>query len=281
MNFVERIFGGGDGLKKKLISAARRIEVHKREVISLRLRLENRRQFLFEKVVRAIEHKDDDSASIFAVELTEVKKVLKVVKVSELALMQIIVRLESIRDVGDVYSNMNDAFKIMRGVNKSVSGVVPSLENATEEVNTTLSETLADLGNLSSSVSLDVTHEGGQELFEKAKLFAEEKALELNEGIPSSVLSANGDSLFEKAKQVAMLANGEVSDEKDFQVTMLSQPDRKKTVDEKVYKYIMNKNKRLNVIDAADALNLPIDEVEKTVFKLVSEGKLKAAHKER
>jgi|TARA_B100000315_G_scaffold94666_1_gene87009 division protein CdvB (Snf7/Vps24/ESCRT-III family) len=281
LNFVERIFGGGDGLKKKLISAARRIEVHKREVISLRLRLENRRQSLFEKVVRAIEHKDDDSASIFAVELTEVKKVLKVVKVSELALMQIIVRLESIRDVGDVYSNMNDAFKIMRGVNKSVSGVVPSLENATEEVNTTLSETLADLGNLSSSVSLDVTHEGGQELFEKAKLFAEEKALELNEGIPSSVLSANGDSLFEKAKQVAMLANGEVSDEKDFQVTMLSQPDRKKTVDEKVYKYIMNKNKRLNVIDAADALNLPIDEVEKTVFKLVSEGKLKAAHKER
>ena len=148
-----RIFGGGDGLKKKLISAAKRIEVHKREVTSLRLRLENRRQSLFEKVVRAIEHKDDDSASIFAVELTEVKKVLKVVKVSELALMQIIVRLESIRDVGDVYSNMNDAFKIMRGVNKSVSGVVPSLENATEEVNTTLSETLADLGNLSSSVS--------------------------------------------------------------------------------------------------------------------------------
>ncbi|MDP7658107.1 MAG: hypothetical protein QF812_02735 [Nitrososphaerales archaeon] len=281
MNFAERIFGGGDGLKKKLISAARRIEVHKREVISLRLRLENRRQFLFEKVVRAIEHKDDDSASIFTVELTEVKKVLKVVKVSELALMQIIVRLESIRDVGDVYSNMNDAFKIMRGVNKSVSGVVPSLENATEEVNTTLSETLADLGNLSSSVSLDVTHEGGKELFEKAKLFAEEKVLELNEGIPSSVLSANGDSLFEKAKQVAMLANGEISDEKDFQVTMLSQPERKKTVDEKVYKYIVNKNKRLNVIDAADALNLPIDEVEKTVFKLVSEGKLKAAYTER
>ena len=55
----------------------------------------------------------------------------------------------------------------------------------------------------------------------------------------------------------------------------------KKTVDEKVYKYIVNKNKRLNVIDAADALNLPIDEVEKTVFKLVSEGKLKAAYTER
>jgi len=180
-----------------------------------------------------------------------------------------------------VYANMNDAFKIMRGINKSVSGVVPTLENATEEVNATLSETLADLGNLSSSVSLDVNHENGQELFEKAKLFAEEKALELNEDIPPSVLSASGDSLLEKAKKVAMLATGEVSDENDFQVTMLSQPDGKKPIDGKVYEYIMNNNQRLNIINAAATLNLPTEEVEKSVFKLVSEGKLKAVHKER
>ena len=281
MNIAERIFGNGDGMKKKLISAAKRIEVHKREVIFLRLRLENRRQSLFEKVVRAIEHKDDNSASVYAVELNEVKKVLCAVKASELALIQIIVRLESIRDAGDVYANMNDAFKIMRNVNQSVSGVVPTLENATEEVNSTLSEALADLGNLSSSVSLDVKHENGQELFEKAKIFAEEKALDLNEGIPSSVLSANGDSLLEKAKKVAMLATGEVSNENDFQVTMLSQPDGKKTIDEKVYEYIMSKNQCLNVNDAADELNLPADEVEKVVFKMVSEGKLKEAHTER
>ena len=281
MNIASRIFGGGDGLKRRLISAARRIEVHKREVTSLRLRLENRRQSLFEKVVRAIENKDEDSAKVFSVEHTELAKVLKVVKVSELSLTQIIIRVESIRDVGDVYANMNDAFKIMRGINKSVSGVVPTLENATEEVNSTLSEALADLGNLSSSVSLDVKHENGQELFEKAKIFAEEKALDLNEGIPSSVLSANGDSLLEKAKKVAMLATGEVSNENDFQVTMLSQPDGKKTIDEKVYEYIMSKNQCLNVNDAADELNLPADEVEKVVFKMVSEGKLKEAHTER
>ena len=99
LNIAERIFGSGDGMKKKLISAAKRIELHKREVIFLRLRLENRRQSLFEKVVRAIEHKDDNSASVYAVELNEVKKVLCAVKASELSLIQIIVRLESIRDV--------------------------------------------------------------------------------------------------------------------------------------------------------------------------------------
>ena len=276
-----RIFGGGDGVKKKLISAAKRIEVHKREVTSLRLRLENRRQSLFEKVVRSIENKEEDSAKVFSVEHTELAKVLKVVKVSELALTQIIIRIESIRDVGDVYSNMNEAFKIMKSVNSSVSGVVPTLENATEEVNATLSETLTDLGNLSSSVSLDVQHENGQELLEKAKLYAEEKVLEMNEGIPSSILSASGDSLLDKARRVAVLATGEVSDEDDFQLTMLSKPNGKKPIDEKVYEYIMHNNQRLNVVNAAATLDLPAEEVEKSIFKLVSEGKLKPPHTEK
>ena len=48
-----------------------------------------------------------------------------------------------------------------------------------------------------------------------------------------------------------------------------------------VYEYIMNNNQRLNIINAAATLNLPTEEVEKSVFKLVSEGKLKAVHKER
>jgi len=43
----------------------------------------------------------------------------------------------------------------------------------------------------------------------------------------------------------------------------------------------MNNNQRLNVVNAAATLDLPVEEVEKSVFKLVSEGKLKAAHTEK
>ena len=42
----------------------------------------------------------------------------------------------------------------------------------------------------------------------------------------------------------------------------------------KVYEYIMDNNQRLNVANAAATLDLPAEEVEKSVFKLVSEGKL-------
>ena len=49
----------------------------------------------------------------------------------------------------------------------------------------------------------------------------------------------------------------------------------------KVYEYIMNNNQRLNVANAAATLDLPAEEVEKSVFKLVSEGKLKPPHTEK
>jgi len=37
----------------------------------------------------------------------------------------------------------------------------------------------------------------------------------------------------------------------------------------------------LNVVNAAATLDLPAEEVEKSIFKLVSEGKLKPPHTEK
>ena len=277
MRLAQRLFGGGDDhLKRKLASAATKIESHKREIAMLRVRLENRRQSLFEQVVQAIEERDDSRASVFAVELSEIKKVLRVVKVSELALTQIIVRIQSIRDVGDVFVNVNESFKIIKSISKSVSGVVPALENATDEVNKSLSETLAGLGNLSPSISLDIKNESEQDIFEKAKLFSEEKTMELNDDIPQSIASASGDSMFEKVERIALLATAaDDSSEPGFKPVLLGKPKGNAAAEDKIFNYIDRRSGHLNILDAAATLNLPADEVEKTVIKLVSEGKVK------
>lgn len=275
MRLVQRLFGGDDNLKQKLASAATKIEAHKREIAMLRVRLENRRQSLFEQVVQAIEERDDSRASVFAVELSEIKKVLRVVKVSELALTQIIVRIQSIRDVGDVFVNVNESFKIIKSISKSVSGVVPALENATDEVNKSLSETLAGLGNLSPSISLDIKNESERDIFEKAKLFSEEKTMELNDDIPQSIASASGDSMFEKVERIALLATDDDSSESGFKPVLLGKLKGNAAAEDKIFNYIDRRSGHLNILDAAATLNLPADEVEKTVIKLVSEGKVK------
>jgi hypothetical protein len=265
--------------------SGRRIEVHKREIVALRLRLQNRQQLLFEQVVKAIESRDDNRASVYAVELSEVKKVLRVVTASELALTQIVVRLESIRDVGDVFTKMNEAFKVMRNISKSVSGVVPALEDTTNEVNTTLSETLLDLGKLSPSISIDPRTEGDQEIFEKAKLFSEEKAMDLADAFSSSLFSSPDKILNNKSQKVALFADGGISDESEFKesefkepefkATVLSKPNERSSTTQKVLEYVKKNGGGLNVIEASKELNMSVDDVEEAAYSLVAKGKLK------
>ena len=103
-----RVFGlrREDSIKPKIASTIKEIEYHRRELETLRGRLEQRRRTLFDTTVRAMVSRDQSKASVYANEWAELRKVGKVVYASELALTQVVLRLESIVDVGDVMSHM-------------------------------------------------------------------------------------------------------------------------------------------------------------------------------
>jgi division protein CdvB (Snf7/Vps24/ESCRT-III family) len=112
--------GRGDGIKPKISSTIKEIEYHRKELENLRVKLEQRRKALFDTTVKAMMTKDQSKATIYANEWAELRKVGKVVYASELALTQVVLRLESIVDVGDVMSHMSMAFKVLHKVNKTV-----------------------------------------------------------------------------------------------------------------------------------------------------------------
>jgi division protein CdvB (Snf7/Vps24/ESCRT-III family) len=270
------------GLKEKLSVAVKRIDIHRRELEILRGKLEARRQSLFETTVKAFGKKDIDRATVYSNEHAELKRVIHVVTVSELALMQIVVRLESIRDVGDIIYQLNSSFKILRKVSRDVSGLVPAFENATQDVNATLTSTLEGLSQISPNFSLNVKTENEHELVEQAKKYAEEKAMALKGEIPSSILTAKGETLIEKTQKVAVLATGdnaESLDDGDFSPVILSRPKSYNIYDD-IYKYVAGKDGQLNILEASTILNLPVDEVEQAVLKLASEGKIRLSNDE-
>jgi len=168
-----------DNLKPRIASAIKEIELHRRELENLRVKLDQRRKSLFETTMKSMMTKDNSKAAVYANEWAELRKVGKVVYASELALTQVVLRLESIVDVGDVMMHLGMAFKVLRKVNKTVQGLVPSLDQASSEINTALTETLAEMGNVSPSVSLNIQTESGEELVEQARKLAEERAEEM------------------------------------------------------------------------------------------------------
>jgi division protein CdvB (Snf7/Vps24/ESCRT-III family) len=172
-----------DNVRSKLPAAIKEIDIHRKELQNIKIRLEERRKSLFEVTVKAFQQNDKSKAGVYAAEHAEVRKVIKVVEASELALTQVILRLQSITDIGDVIAHISQAFKVTRRVSREVAGLVPSLDSASRHINETLSETMFDIGEVSPNINLDVRTDSREELIEQAKRLAEQRADEMQQSL--------------------------------------------------------------------------------------------------
>jgi division protein CdvB (Snf7/Vps24/ESCRT-III family) len=265
--------GREDKIRPKISSTIKEIEFHRKELENLRSKLEQRRRGLFDTTVKAMMAKDQTKATIYANEWAELRKVGKVVYASELALTQVVLRLESIVDVGDVMAHMSMAFKVMQKVNKAVTGLMPSLDQASEDINNALSETMVGMSNISPSIQLNINTESGEELVEQARKLAEERAEEMRQTLKVSPKLIQREAP-EIQDRIPLLATGE-DDEEEQILGTIYRSQRPDDAEERVLQYANIHNGRVDVTDASAALKLPSDDVEQAMLTLMAQGKVK------
>jgi division protein CdvB (Snf7/Vps24/ESCRT-III family) len=283
-----RIFRrGGKGVdyKGKINVALREIEGQRKELDLLKGRLTERRQKLFETAVRSLHEKNKAKAAVYATEHAEVRKVFRVVEASELALTQVSLRLQSITEIGDAMLHMDTAFKSLKNVSKEMQGVIPAFDAASTDINNILAETMAQMGQISPSINLDIRTEGSEELVAQAKRYAEEQKAHLmdtlkvapgryeehllrkaddgeEEGVPQPVLAAGNDS-------------GDAEAENLILGTLYSSPQDDRRVDYEVARYAATHEGELDISKTSEQLGIPQDEVEESMIHLVAQGKVK------
>ncbi len=290
--------GGDNNLKEKISHTIREIEVQRKDLERLRSRLEERRSAMFNSTVKAIEKSDELRARVFSGEHTELQKVTRVVNASELALLQIIVRLETLRDVGDVTFVLSRAFNEVKKITKSIQNLAPNLEASAKEINRAFIDLLAELGILTPDISVALS-DTPEEIYEKAEKLIGQKTLEISE-LPKSIeelKNSEGATILENTKRVALLACGEGQDElgleenQDFKPSLfiggkiendhLAFVAAVAKVDPEiaVRSYIREKGtERIDVIDCSTQLNLPVDLVEQAYIRLLSTFNKKREH---
>jgi len=123
---------------------------------------------MFESVVISLQLGEKDKATIYANENAEIKKILKALRTSELALIQVILRLESIRDVGEAIKQMEQAFGVIKGMGKVLEGMSVQMNIAQDNIQNTLNETMAELQQLAPDLRLDVQTSNGEQIVEEA-----------------------------------------------------------------------------------------------------------------
>jgi division protein CdvB (Snf7/Vps24/ESCRT-III family) len=260
-----------ENLREKISDAIRKLELHRREVETLRHRLEERRVKLFDIIVSSVQKQERERASVYANEHVEVKKIIRVLVTCELALTQVILRLESVRDIGDAMTEMGHAFKVIKGVGTVLNGLSADVMNVQEDIQNTLSDTMAELGQVAPNLNIDVNTSSGEEIVEEAMRFLENEIE--NSDLPEPITAGPDSTAFDKVKRTALLAAGE-GDEDPFKIDIF-QSSGHKPLEDAVASYVNSQGGKLNVYEAAIALNAPLDEVEKTVIKLIREGRVK------
>ncbi|MDA4121477.1 MAG: hypothetical protein OK404_03610 [Thaumarchaeota archaeon] len=264
-----------DLTKPKITSTIKEIELHRKELETLRIKLELRRRTLFDTTVKAMAAKDRSKAEVFANEWAELRKVGKVVYASELALTQVVLRLESIVAVGDVMSHMSRAFKVLRKVNKTVQGLVPTLDQASDEINNALTETMAEMGHVTPSISLNIQTESGEELVEQARKIAEERAEEMKRTL--GVSQRRIQEITEGYNsRVPLLEGGGADDEVSPLLGTLYRSESVEESEEQVLQYAVIHNGNVDITDASTVLKMPSDDVEQAMLKLMAVGKVRA-----
>jgi division protein CdvB (Snf7/Vps24/ESCRT-III family) len=266
--------GSEVNVKPKIASTIKEIEGHRRELENLRAKLEQRRKSLFDTTVKAMQSKDEPKASVYANEWAELRKVGKVVYASELALTQVVLRLESIIEVGDVMTHMSAAFRVLRKVNKTVQGMVPSLDQASDEINNALTETMAEMGHVSPSISLNINTESGEELVEQARKLAEERAEEMKHSLTIPPIQIQRSAL-DLPRRVPLLATGEDDEEEEAILGTIYKPKPVEVNEEQVLQYAAIHNGNVDISDASTVLKLPSDDVEQAMLTLLAQGKVR------
>ena len=185
-------------LKPRLDFAVRRIELQTQKLDQATERFSQRDKAIFARIVDSYTKHDSARANVFANELAEIRKMERLIINARLALEQIVLRLRTVSELGDVVSTLGPAVGVLRSVRAGLASVFPEAENELGEIGNLLSGIMIEAGQSSGmTLNFDTVNEDAQKILTEAATVAEqrikEKFPELPPGIPAIPTTALGE----------------------------------------------------------------------------------------
>ena len=90
----------------------------------------------------ALKKNNREKAAMCATELAEVRKLVKFLYNVQLAIERVVLRLETIKELGDIVADLKPALRLLQGVSQELFQVLPDVSSELNNVNATIQETL-------------------------------------------------------------------------------------------------------------------------------------------
>jgi len=179
-------------LKDTLDDSILRLSQQKRKLELLSQRIRAREASLFRSCTEAMNRRDSDRARIYANEIAEVKKECRIVNSELLRLEQIILRLDTLREIGSAFAQLEPTLEVVKEIAARLSEVMPEVSNEISHIGSTLDDAMIafriDAGSgpdYAPGPAVPRTAAGGEILEEASKVLRER----LEEDLPAPPLS--------------------------------------------------------------------------------------------
>jgi len=152
-------------------------------------RMQNHYNEVFRKCTNAVLSKDSARASIYANECAEIRKMCQTMLRSQFALEQVILRLETVGEFGDIVVEMSPVAGVINSIRGHLSGVVPEVSFKLEEIGDSLNDLVMDSGEATSnSWNVMSSSDEAEKILSDANTIAEQKMKEKFPTLPDTSL---------------------------------------------------------------------------------------------
>ena len=174
-------------LKKRLTMAIHRLKVQYSRVEGAAMRMSRHEKELFEKCVNAQMKGDSARAALYANECAEVRKISKLLLKSRLALEQVLLRLETVEEFGDVITVMGPVAGVISALKNQLGGIVPEVSYELGQIGDELSKIVVEAGEATGHRwQLEPVNSEARKILAEAASLAEQRIKERLPELPSS-----------------------------------------------------------------------------------------------
>ncbi|NON61940.1 Snf7 family protein, partial [Acidianus sp. RZ1] len=145
---------------------------------------------LFERVVEAQMSKDTARAVMYANEIAELRKVGKQLLATQIALEQVELRLETVSELGDVFTNLIPVVGVVNELKSTLRGIMPELSIEMGELGEGLQEVVMAAGDFTGGYSgMTSPTPEARKILDEASAIAEQKMKEKFPDLPITAAS--------------------------------------------------------------------------------------------
>ena len=185
-----------DPLKEKITKTIYNLSTIQHRLEDSHLRTEQKHKTLFNKCVQAQETKNSQVAVMYANECAQVRKIAQTLVTSKLALEQVVLRLETVRDFGDIAAEIMPAASVVRTIKGRLAGVIPEVSMQLGSISQTLDSMVLEAGEATGQTwNTMASGDDAERILSEASTIAEQKVREGFPDMPASSTAEKGINL--------------------------------------------------------------------------------------